>query len=243
MTLAGKVAIVTGAASGIGAAIAARFGAEGAIVVAADIASSGAAGAHRIDVSSEADWVELTRAVLDRHRRIDVLVNAAGISLAGDTIEDCTPEILMRTVAVNLDGVFLGCKHVIAPMRRQGAGSIVNIGSVLGHVGDGASAAYTASKGGVRMLTKSAALHLAQSAPGVRCNQISPGYIATPMVDSWLASLPDGQERLSELTNAHPIGRLGRPDEIAAAAVFLAGDESAAVNGADFLIDGGYTAR
>lgn len=243
MKLTGKIAIVTGAASGIGAAITARFEREGAVVVAADLAPMDNDAACRIDVSVEADWERLIEHVLARHGKIHVLVNAAGIALATDTIESCSPETLSRTMAVNLDGTFLGCKHVIAPMRKQGDGSIVNIGSVLGQVGDGASAAYTASKGGVRMLTKSAALYLAKAAPGVRCNQISPGYIETPMVHQWLASLPDGAARLDQLVVAHPIGRLGRPDEIAAAALFLAGDDSRAITGADFLIDGGYTAQ
>ncbi|HEV7252707.1 MAG TPA: SDR family oxidoreductase [Mesorhizobium sp.] len=243
MKLSGKVAIVTGAASGIGAAIAARFRQEGAVVVGADIACAPSAEFRRIDVSVEEDWVSLIEDVLGAHGRIDVLVNAAGVSLAGDTLEACSPETLRRTISVNLDGTFLGCRHVIAPMRRQGSGSIVNIGSILGRVADGAAVAYVASKGGVGMLTKSAALHLARTARGVRCNQISPGYVATPMVENWLADLPDGQARGRELVAAHPLGRLGRPDEIAAAALFLASDESRAVTGADFLIDGGYTAH
>jgi 3(or 17)beta-hydroxysteroid dehydrogenase len=243
MKLAGNIAIVTGAASGIGAAIADRFEREGAVVVAADLAPLDNASAYRIDVSVEDDWGRLIERVLARHGKIHILVNAAGVSLAGDTIESCSPDTLSRTLAVNLDGTFLGCKHVIAPMRKQGDGSIINFGSVLGKVGDGASAAYTASKGGVGMLTKSAALYLAKSAPGVRCNQISPGYIATPMVEQWLASSPDGPARLGQLIDAHPVRRLGRPEEIAAAAVFLAGDESRAITGSDFLIDGGYTAQ
>lgn len=243
MKLKGKVAIVTGAASGIGAAIAARFREEGGIVVGADIAPSPGPASRRIDVSAEQDWVLLIEGVLGAHGRIDALVNAAGVSLAGDTVEACTPETLRRTLAVNLDGAFLGCKHAVAPMRRQGSGAIVNIGSILGRVADGASVAYTASKGGVGMLTKSVALHLAKTAPGVRCNQISPTYTVTPMVENWLAEMPDGEAHRRRLIEAHPMGRLGRPDEIAAAALFLASDASRAVTGADFLIDGGYTAH
>jgi 3(or 17)beta-hydroxysteroid dehydrogenase len=241
--LVGKIAIITGAASGIGAAIAECFGNEGATVVAADLASSSAFEYRRIDVSVEEDWTSLIEAVLGAHGRIDILVNAAGVSLPGDTIEACTPETLLRTFAVNLDGVFLGCKHVIPAMRRQGEGSIINIGSILGRVADGASAAYTASKGGVGMLTKSAALHLAKTAPGVRCNQVSPSYTLTPMVDRWLDELPDGDAHRKRLTEAHPAGRLGLPADIAAAALYLASDESRAVIGADFVIDGGFTAR
>lgn len=243
MKLTGRIAIVTGAASGIGAAIAARFENEGAVVVATDLTTLDNPAVYQMDVSVGGDWGSLIEHVLARHGKIHVLVNAAGVSLAGDTIESCSPDTLMRTVAVNLDGTFLGCKHVVAPMRKQGDGSIINFGSVLGRVGDGASAAYTASKGGVGMLTKSAALYLAKTAPGVRCNQISPGYIATPMVEQWLASLPDGQARLDQLIEAHPVRRLGRPEEVAAAALFLAADDSRAVTGADFLIDGGYTAQ
>ncbi|SDA98706.1 SDR family oxidoreductase [Mesorhizobium qingshengii] len=243
MRLTGKIAIVTGAASGIGAAVAARFESAGAVVVATDLTTLDNPAACQMDVSVESDWRGLIERVLTRHGKIHILVNAAGVSLAGDTIETCSPETLMRTLAVNLDGTFLGCRHVIAPMRKQGDGSIINFGSVLGKVGDGASAAYTTSKGGVGMLTKSAALYLAKTAPGVRCNQISPGYIATPMVEQWLASLPNGQARLDQLIEAHPVRRLGRPEEVAAAALFLAADESRAVTGADFLIDGGYTAQ
>ncbi|PSH55569.1 SDR family oxidoreductase [Phyllobacterium sophorae] len=241
MKLASKVAIVTGAASGIGAAIAERFRSEGAMVVSADLEAIPGPEIHKMDVSVEEGWVSLILEVLGRHGRVDILVNAAGISLNEDTVEACTPETLARTFAVNLDGMFLGCKHVIAPMRRQGNGSIINIGSILGRVADGASAAYTASKGGVGMLTKSTALHLARTALGVRCNQVSPTYTLTPMMERWLAELPAGNRRALE--TAHPLGRLGRPQEIAAAALFLASDESQAITGADFLVDGGYTAQ
>ncbi|TIW75634.1 MAG: SDR family oxidoreductase [Mesorhizobium sp.] len=241
MKLADKVVIVTGAASGIGAEIADRFRSEGAVMVSADLAAISGRESRQMDVSVEEHWVSLIGDILARYGRIDVLVNAAGISLPEDTLDTCTPETLARTFAVNLDGMFLGCKHVIAPMRRQGNGSIINIGSILGRVADGACAAYTASKGGVGMLTKSTALHLARTAIGVRCNQVSPTYTVTPMMERWLADLPPGNRQALE--TAHPLGRLGRPREIAAAALFLASDESQAITGADFLVDGGYTAQ
>ncbi|MFT3988875.1 SDR family NAD(P)-dependent oxidoreductase [Aestuariivirga sp.] len=240
MKLRGKIAIVTGAASGIGAAIAARFAAEGATVIGADLTP--VSGVEPMDVTREDDWQALVRKTAAKHGRIDVLVNSAGISLEGDTIETCPPATLEKTLAVNLDGTFLGCKTVIPVMRPQGNGAIINIGSVLGQVADGMSAAYTASKGGVRMLTKSTALHLARTAPGVRCNQISPGYIASPMLLNWFDLQSDGAEIRDQIERRHPVGRLGRAGEIAAAAVFLAADEASAITGADYVIDGGYTA-
>nr|WP_246252776.1 SDR family oxidoreductase [Mesorhizobium camelthorni] len=241
--MANKVAIITGAASGIGKAIAERFRSAGARLVLADLAAMPEPGSHQMDVSSESDWIRLISDVLTECDRIDVLVNAAGISLSNDTIETCTFETLTKTFDVNLCGTFLGCKHVIASMRDQGSGSIVNIGSIFSRVADGKCAAYTASKGGVGMLTKSTALHLAKTAPGVRCNQVSPTFTLTPMTEQWLAEPSQGEVHRRTLEKAHPMGRLGQPWEIAAATLFLASDESRAITGADFVVDGGYTAQ
>lgn len=243
MNLDNKVAIITGAASGIGLAIAERFRSAGAKLVLADLMAMPEPGSRRMDVSCESDWISLISETFAEYGRIDVLVNAAGISLPNDTIETCTFETLVKTFDVNLCGTFLGCKHVVAPMRKGGCGSIVNIGSILGRVADGKSAAYTASKGGVGMLTRSTALHLAKTAPGVRCNQVSPTFTRTPMMDRWLAEPSQGEAHRQTLEKAHPMGRLGQPWEIAAATLFLASDESRAITGADFVVDGGYTAQ
>jgi 3(or 17)beta-hydroxysteroid dehydrogenase len=248
--LDGRVAIITGGSSGIGEACAERFAEEGAHVVVADIREPRrqASGESceptyfHLDVTDEAAWLELMSIVSSRWGRLDVLVNAAGVSIDGDTVEACTPESWGRTLEVNLDGTFLGCKHAVRTMKLLGGGAIINIASVLSIVADGEAAAYTASKGGVRMLTKSTALYCAKSGYDIRCNAICPGYIDTPMLRAHLAARPVPEREEARLVAAHPIGRLGRAPEIASIALYLASADASLVTGAEFLVDGGYTA-
>jgi len=249
--LAGKVAFITGAASGIGQAIARRFVAEGARVALADIDEAGGAalagelGAAalylRHDVTEEANWIaNLARAVA-AFGRLDILVNNAGIGPAG-TIEKTSLEEWRRVHAVNLDGVFLGCKHGIAPLREAGGGSIVNLSSVAGLLGTPTLAAYGSSKAAVRQLTKSVALHCAARRDAIRCNSIHPAFAATPMVERMIAESKAPERTRAALAEQIPLGRLGEADEVAALALYLASDESRFVTGGEFVIDGGLAA-
>jgi len=248
--LAGKIALVTGGASGLGRACADRFRREGATVIVGDIAppSSGGEEYIRLDVASEKSWRAAIAEILARHGRIDVLLNGAGVAFDGDDVLRCAPETWRRTLSVNLDGTFLGCKLVSAVMKDAGGGSIINIASVNGATGDGGFvaegvAAYASSKAGVRMLSKSAALDLAERRTNVRCNVILPGYFATPMVLNYLAAHPNGTDARDRIHDAHPMGRMGRPEELAGIALYLASDRSVAVTGGEFVVDGGYLAQ
>ncbi len=249
----GKVALVTGAASGLGAAAARMLVREGARVALTDLnEEAGQALAKelgmtarfwRLDVTKEEDWISVVDSVMATFERLDVLVNNAGIGIAKD-VETISLQEWRLVNAVNLDGVFLGCKHGIRAMRQCGAkGSIINMSSVAGLIGAAALPAYCASKGGVRLLTKSVALHCAKQGYGIRCNSVHPVFVDTPMVDA-LASLSGdkatGKERMAK---GIPIGRLGEPDEIAYAVVYLASDESRLMTGSEFVLDGGTTAQ
>ncbi|KAB7644825.1 SDR family oxidoreductase [Polymorphobacter fuscus] len=248
--LANKTALVTGAARGIGAAIARRFAAEGASVWVTDIDPAGAAIAaeiggrfHRLDVRAEADWAA-AMAALDR---LDILVNNAGVTGFEGGTGPHDPEHASladwRAVhAVNLDGTFLGCRAAIAAMRPQGSGSIINISSRSGLVGIPGAAAYAASKAAVRNHSKSVALWCAQTGLAVRCNSIHPAAILTPMWEAMLGDGPDRADRMAALVADTPLQRFGTADEVAAMAVYLASDESAYVTGSEFHIDGGLLA-
>jgi NAD(P)-dependent dehydrogenase (short-subunit alcohol dehydrogenase family) len=241
--LAGKIAFVTGGASGLGEAIVRRFVAEGADVVIADIdEASGTTLARelgssarfvRLDVSVEADWP----AAFAVCSRIDILVNNAGITTHG-SIEDLTLEQFRHEFAVDVDGAFLGCKHVIPLMKAHG-GSVINMSSMCGVRAQADLAGYNAAKAAVTHLTKSVALHYAKQRYGMRCNSVHPGAIHTPILEKVMAQVDDGQALYDGWVAGHPIGRLGRPEEIAAIAVYLASDESAFTTGAEFRIDGG----
>jgi 3(or 17)beta-hydroxysteroid dehydrogenase len=244
----GKVAFVTGAASGIGRAAARRLAHEGATVVVTDRDGDGAAkvahelGApHRartLDVTDEAAWAAAIEDTVAAYGRLDVLVNNAGVGRMGD-IETATVADFRLMYAVNVEGVFLGCRAAMPVMKRGGGGSIINVSSVAGLVADPALAGYCASKGAVRLLTKSVALHGARA--GVRCNSVHPSFIDTPMVDAMASEMGEhGRERL---TKASPMGRLGHVDDIAWMIVYLASDEAGFVNGAELVVDGGLTAR
>ena len=252
--LAGKVALVTGAASGLGAETARRLARAGAAVmlsdlnstagevVAAQITASGGRAAFIVhDVSSEDGWATTVTATTGAFGRLDILVNNAGI--VGNQLDLMTHSLAdwRRILAVNLDGVFLGMRAVGPIMAAQGGGSIINLSSILGKVGMANTSAYCASKGGVLMLTKAAAVEWAPL--GIRVNSVHPGFIDTPMVADALHASENGNEMRSAIIAAHPLGRLGVPREIADAIVFLASDEASFMTGAEMVVDGGFTAQ
>ncbi|WP_068071688.1 glucose 1-dehydrogenase [Novosphingobium lentum] len=241
--LQGKVTFVTGGASGLGAAIARRFVGEGASVLIADVdAAAGEAlatelgGAARfvaLDVRFEDQWL----ATFATCERIDVLVNNAGITTLG-SIEDVTLEQFRHEFDIDVVGVFLGSKHVLPAMTTHG-GSIINMSSLCGVRAQADLIAYNAAKAAVTHMTKSCALHFAQKGYGIRCNSIHPGAIHTDMIDKVMAQSDDPQALYAGFVATHPIGRLGKPEEVAAMAVYLASDESAFTTGAEFRVDGG----
>jgi len=234
-----KVALVTGAASGIGKACAYRLAREGFLVVACDQRSA-LPGIVPLDVRGELEWQRVLAEIAGRHGRLDVLINAADVSVNGDTIDGCSPEIWSTIFETNVSGPLLGMKHAIPIMRQQGEGVILNIGSILANVANGEAAAYSASKGALRQLTKSVALDLARKSPGIRCNMISPGYIRTSLLGEWVTT---HDAAVSLYTERTPLRRLCTPDEVASLAAYLCGDLATAVTGSDFLVDGGYTAQ
>jgi NAD(P)-dependent dehydrogenase (short-subunit alcohol dehydrogenase family) len=252
----GKVAVVTGGASGIGAATARILALEGARVVIADVQCElGESVAANIspaqgqvtfiehDVASESSWERLVASTEQRFGGLHVLVNNAAISIRG-SVEEQDLEGWRRIMAVNLDGVFLGNKLAIPAIRRTGApGSIVNISSILGMVGSPTAAAYVASKGAVRLLSKSAALHCAKSGYPIRVNSIHPGWIRTPMSDQALVLRGDLLDERAKVAATVPAGRIGEPEDIAYGVLYLASDESQFVTGAELVIDGGYCAQ
>ena len=255
--LQGKIAHVTGAARGIGAAIAAAFVREGAKVIATDIdlpnltntAARIGEGAFAcpLDVRDETSWQAVHAQILARFGRLDVLVNNAGITglqsgAGAHDPEHATLEAWRTVHATNLDGVFLGCKHGIRAMRPGGSGSIINISSRAGIVGIPAAAAYASSKAAVRNHTKTVALYCAQQGLNIRCNSLHPAAILTPMWEPMLGQGPDRDANMTALVADTPLRRFGTPEEVAALAVMLASDEATYVTGAEFHIDGGILA-
>ena len=249
--LDGKVALITGAASGIGAEAARLLTAHGAKVVVADLDEAGARrianeiGGHAIamDVVSESDWTRAVSGSMAMFGAIDVLVNCAGIELVRSIAETSLSD-WRRVMNVNLDGVFLGTRAAIAAMGKRG-GSIVNISSVAGINGFSRQAAYCASKGGVRLLTKACAVECAEAGLAIRVNSIHPGIIDTPMARQILGDVdealrPEIEARWKQL---HPMGRLGSAMDVAQCILFLASDASAFVTGTELVVDGGLTAR
>jgi 3alpha(or 20beta)-hydroxysteroid dehydrogenase len=244
--LHGKVALVTGAARGIGAAIAHRFAQEGADLLVTDADEAGArqvatdigneAGAHPHDVTSEAEWEAVAAWALESHGRIDVLVNNAGVFLAAK-LEETTLDEFRHVQEVNQVGVFLGMRTIAPGMSERGSGSIINLSSVAGLMGSPYLVAYAASKWAVRGMTKVAAKELA--AAGVRVNSLHPGQIDTDMHTRQRERTP---ELIDRLVAAIPARRIGDAKEIADAAVFLASDESRYVTGSELVVDGGVTA-
>ncbi|MDX2090110.1 MAG: glucose 1-dehydrogenase [Kofleriaceae bacterium] len=248
----GKIAIVTGAASGIGLGCAKLLAAEGAKVVLADrdnVRGTAAAvelGApHRfdvLDVVDEAAWERVVDMTVATFGRLDILVNAAGIAVWAD-IEHTSLAQWRLVNAVNSEGTFLGCQAAIRAMKTTGGGSIVNLSSVAGLVADADAPAYCASKGAVRLLTKSVALHAARRGYNIRCNSVHPSFIATPMVEDVIARMPDPAKGRTLLEQAAPLRRMGTVDEVARAVLYLASDESTFTTGSELVIDGGLTAR
>jgi NAD(P)-dependent dehydrogenase (short-subunit alcohol dehydrogenase family) len=252
----GKVAIITGGALGIGKACALKLAEEGARVVITDIkeeegqqvvaaikAAKGDAIFIRHDTASEDGWKQVIDTTLKTYGKLDILVNNAGVGKTTN-VEDATLEDWRFLNSINLDGVFLGTKYGIEAMKKGGnGGSIINMSSVLGIVGEATAASYNASKGGVRIFTKSAALHCARSGYKIRVNSVHPGYINTSMVQSAMAAGGDAAAMQNYLVSLHPIGHLGEADDIAYGVLYLASDESKFVTGSELVIDGGYTAQ
>jgi len=242
--LDGKIVIITGGVKGIGLSTAKLFVKEGAKVVITDIdnkdstAALAEIGKNAIfvkqDVSQENQWEPVFKAAEDKFGPVNVLMNNAGI-LSFNNAEEVTDDIWHKVMAVDLDGVMYGVKHAIAHMKKTG-GSIINLSSIAGLIGISNLFAYNAAKGGVRMLNKSAALYCAEQHYPIRVNSIHPGYVHTPMVDAY-------PEMRKTLENLHPMKRLGEANEIANMALYLASDESSFSTGAEFVVDGGYTAQ
>jgi NAD(P)-dependent dehydrogenase (short-subunit alcohol dehydrogenase family) len=248
LRLDGKVALITGAAGGIGSVCASLFEAEGARLVltdldAAPLASFAERGALTLaqDVTDEARWREIVDDALARFGKLDILVNNAGVALIGN-IENATVQDWRRTQAVNSESVFLGCREAVRAMKNRG-GSIVNVSSVAGIIGDAQSVAYCASKGAVRLTTKSVALYCARKGYGIRCNSVHPSFTSTQMVEGFIASARNPDRVREGLAAAAPMGRMGRASEVAAAILYLASDESAFSTGAEIVVDGGLTAQ
>ncbi len=240
MRLKDKIVLITGAAGAIGSAIVDAVQEQSGVAIASDLAGRGDV-AHALDVTSEADWLRVIAAIEQSSGRLDGLVNAAGIVAVG-SVEDTDFATWRRVMAVNLDGTFLGCKYAMPLMRRSGS-SIVNLSSVSGLVGGHNLAAYNASKGGVRLLTKSVALYGARQKPPVRCNSVHPAFIEGPLVDSLVAQVRDPASARERMAAMVPLGRFGTPAEVAALCVYLLSEESAFVTGAELTLDGGLTAQ
>ncbi|MBI4537235.1 MAG: SDR family oxidoreductase [candidate division NC10 bacterium] len=249
MRLPGKVAIVTGGGSGIGEATAMLFGREGARVVVADIRgeaaertarliqnAGGAACAIPADVTKAHDVERMVQGAVQGYGRLDILVNNAGTGIRGDVL-DLSEDDWDRVMDANLKGVFFGCKYAIPAMIKSGGGAIVNTASIYAVVGGSLSCVYPATKAGVVAFSKHTALRYARH--NIRVNCVCPGHTDTPLIQGLLGD----PEARKELLKSYPLGRLGRPMDVAYAMLFLASDEAAFITGTELLVDGGYTAQ
>ncbi|HEY0685825.1 MAG TPA: SDR family oxidoreductase [Steroidobacter sp.] len=239
MRLSGKTALITGAASGIGYAIADLFAKEGATVFASDVAAPNndyppGVQSLILDVTQEQDWENAVDAVIERSGRLDVLVNNAGI-IAYEPLDELTLQAWLRMIAVDQTGVFLGMREAVRVMRRQKSGSIVNISSIWGSSAVAGAHSYHAAKGAVRNMSKNAAMTYVRD--GIRVNSVHPGFIHTPLTDT------QAPELNQVVIAATPMKRGGQPVEVAYGCLFLASDESSYVTGAELVIDGGYLAQ
>ncbi len=237
--LADKIVFITGAAGTIGKTVAQAIAREGGVAIGSDLKGRGTD--FDLDVTQEAEWQRVMKEVERRHGRLDGLVNSAGIGTLG-TVEDTEFADYRRVMAVNVDGTFLGCKYAM-PLLRQRGGSIVNLSSISGIVAGHNLAAYNASKGAVRLLSKSVALYGARLKPQVRSNSVHPSFVESDMVDAMLRSVPDAGKAREKMTRDIPLGRFADPKEIAALTVYLLSDESGFTTGAEFPVDGGLSAR
>ena len=252
--LKGKVAVITGGALGLGRATAQRMAEEGCAVAICDVLIREAnaladelidcgldACCWQLDVSREAEVERVLGEIAQRFGRIDILVNNAGVAGANKPTDQLTEAEWDYVQGINVKGVFFGVKHVIPHLRRAGGGSIINLSSIYGLVGAPDIPPYHASKGAVRLMTKTDALIYAREK--IRVNSIHPGFIWTPMVEGYLQDQGDEAAARVSLDALHPLGHVGEPDDIAWGCVYLASDEAKFVTGAELVIDGGYTAR
>lgn len=250
MDMSNKVALVTGAASGIGKSVAQLYAQHGAAVVLSDInetlgeqvteeirGEDGQAAFVKADVSSPADCERLVNETMAQYGRLDYACNNAGIGGEQNPTADYSIENWQKVIAINLSGVFYGMKYQIPAMLQNGGGAIVNMASILGKVGFASSAAYVAAKHGVVGLTKNTALEYA--AQGIRVNAVGPAFIHTPLIDE----MENAEETQKMLVSLHPIGRLGQPQEVAELVIWLSSDKASFVTGAYYAVDGGYLAR
>jgi len=250
-----KVALITGGAGGLGSATARRLAGEGAMVVLADLADdAGTAIAKeidgdyvRLDVTSEDQWRAAAEKVTSKYGRIDVLVNAAGIEgdVINGSVETTTLDEWHKVLGINLDGTFLGCKHVLPVMKRARQGSIVNISSIVSYMSTPSTLAYGASKAGVQQLTKSVAITGCRDGMKIRCNSVHPGVMQTRMIDSIMTQIGQAlnisREQAEEgALSQVPFGHVGEPDDVAYLILYLASDESKYVTGSEFMVDGGW---
>jgi NAD(P)-dependent dehydrogenase (short-subunit alcohol dehydrogenase family) len=240
MQLKDHIVLVTGALGTLGHATCAAIEAAGGTAIRSDLPAKGKADIA-LDVTKEEDWRSAMAEIDRRHGRLDGLVNNAGVGTPGD-VEQTSFAEWRRVMAVNADGVFLGCKYAMPLFARSKAPSIVNISSASGIVGGANLAAYNASKGAVRLLTKSVALSGARRRPPVRCNSVHPAFIEGDMVDAMVRGRPDPAKAMAKLHAQIPIGRLGRPEEVAGTVVWLLSPASSFTTGSEVLVDGGLIA-
>jgi len=247
--LANKVAIITGGVSGIGAACSRRFVGEGGRVVITDLnEETGNSLARELgesavflhqDVTDPDRWRSIIDETVLRFGKLDIMVNNAGIG-AGGPIDVESLESWQKIMAVNSDAVFLGCRAAVNAMKANGSGSIINMSSIHGMNGAGFVPAYSASKGAVRLLSKSVAAYCGEMGLNIRCNSVHPGYIETPLLSNAINAMPNANEMWDQIIGQHALGRLGTPEEVANMVLFLASDESSFVTGTEMVVDGGY---